>query len=303
MARTRTVFPRDRGLQTRMLLTFFLLGALYVAFAGILFAAGAGIGIMVVGLAGLSLAQLFLSDKLALSAMGAKVVSPAEAPGLHSMIERLCIQADLPKPRIAVADSDVPNAFAMGRSQKSAVVCCTTAIMNTLEPHELEGVMAHELTHVKNRDVMIMTIASFFASVASLITQFGFFFGGWGGGDDDGDGPGFAVVLLASFVVYIVSFFLMLALSRYREFAADRGAALITGRPSALASALMKLNGAMQRVPDQDLRQAERMNAFFIVPTSVKSSIHTLFLTHPPMEKRIEALQKLEAQLQAPVTA
>jgi heat shock protein HtpX len=303
MARTRTVFPRDRGLQTRMLLTFFLLGALYVAFAGVLFAAGLGIGIMVLFLAGLSLAQLFLSDKLALSAIGAKVVSPAEAPGLHAMIERLCIQADLPKPRIAVAQSDVPNAFAMGRSQKSATVCCTTAIVETLEPHELEGVFAHELTHVKNRDVMIMTIASFFASVASMITQFGFFFGGWGGGDDDDSGPGFAIVLLASFVVYIVSFFLMLALSRYREFAADRGAALITGRPSALASALMKLNGAMQRVPDQDLRAAERMNAFFIVPTSVKSSVHTLFLTHPPMEKRIEALQRLEAQLQAPVTA
>jgi heat shock protein HtpX len=303
MARTRTVFPRDRGLQTRMLLTFFLLGALYVAFAGVLFAAGLGIGIMVVFLAGLSLAQLFLSDKLALAAMGAKVVSPAEAPGLHAMIERLCIQADLPKPRIAVAQSEVPNAFAMGRSQKSATVCCTTAIVETLEPHELEGVMAHELTHVKNRDVMIMTIASFFASVASMITQFGFFFGGWGGGDDDDSGPGFAIVLLASFVVYIVSFFLMLALSRYREFAADRGAALITGRPSALASALLKLNGAMQRVPDQDLRAAERMNAFFIVPTSVKSSIHTLFMTHPPMEKRVEALQRLEAQLQAPVTA
>jgi heat shock protein HtpX len=286
-----------------MLLTFFLLGALYVAFAGILFAAGAGIGILVLCLAGLSLAQLFLSDKLALAAMGAKVVSPAEAPGLHAMIERLCIQADLPKPRIAVAESHVPNAFAMGRSQKAAVVCATTAIIETLEPHELEGVMAHELTHVKNRDVMIMTIASFFASVAATITQFGFFFGGWGGGDDEGDGPGFAVVLLASFVVYIVSFFLMLALSRYREFAADRGAALITGRPSALASALLKLNGAMQRVPDQDLRQAERMNAFFIIPTSVKSSVHTLFMTHPPMEKRIEALQRMEAQLQAPVTA
>ena len=282
----------------------FLLGLLYVAFAGILFAAGAGIGIMVLFLAGMSLAQLFLSDKLALAAMGAKVVSPAEAPGLHAMIERLCIQADLPKPRIAVAESDVPNAFAMGRSQKAAVVCATTAIIETLEPHELEGVMAHELTHVKNRDVMIMTIASFFASVAAMITQFGFFFGGgFGGGDDEDSGPGFAVVLLASFVVYIVSFFLMLALSRYREFAADRGAALITGRPSALASALMKLNGAMQRVPDQDLRQAERMNAFFIIPTSVKSSIHTLFLTHPPMEKRIEALQRMEAQLQAPVTA
>jgi heat shock protein HtpX len=303
MARTRTVFPRDRGLQTRMLLTLFLLGALYVAFAGVLFAAGLGIGIMVLFLAGLSLAQLFLSDKLALAAIGAKVVSPAEAPGLHAMIERLCIQADLPKPRIAVAQSDVPNAFAMGRSQKAATVCCTTAIVETLEPHELEGVLAHELTHVKNRDVMIMTIASFFASVAAMITQFGFFFGGWGGGDDDDSGPGFAIVLLASFVVYIVSFFLMLALSRYREFGADRGAALITGRPSALASALMKLNGAMQRVPDQDLRAAERMNAFFIVPTSVKSSIHTLFMTHPPMEKRVEALQRLEAQLQAPVTA
>ena len=286
-----------------MLLTFFLLGALYVAFAGIIFAAGLGLGVMVLFLAGLSLAQLFLSDKLALAAMGAKVVSPAEAPGLHAMIERLCIQADLPKPRIAVAESHVPNAFAMGRSQKSAVVCATTAIIETLEPHELEGVMAHELTHVKNRDVMIMTIASFFASVAAMITQFGFFFGGGFGGDDDGDGPGFAVVLLASFVVYIVSFFLMLALSRYREFSADRGAALITGRPSALASALMKLDGAMQRVPDQDLRQAERMNAFFIIPTSVKSSIHTLFLTHPPMEKRIEALQRMESQLQAPVAA
>jgi heat shock protein HtpX len=198
MARTRTVFPRDRGLQTRMLLTFVLLGALYVAFAGVIFASGLGIGVMVLFLAGLSLAQLFLSDKIALAAMGAKVVAPAEAPGLHAMIERLCIQADLPKPRIAVAQSDVPNAFAMGRSQKSATVCCTTAIMETLEPHELEGVMAHELTHVKNRDVMIMTIASFFASIASLITQFGFFFGGWGGGDDDDSGPGFAIVLLAS---------------------------------------------------------------------------------------------------------
>jgi heat shock protein HtpX len=304
MARPRTIFPRDRGLQARMLLTFFLLGLLYVVFAGIIFASGLGLGVMVLFLAGLSLAQLFLSDKLALASMGAKVTTPAEAPGLHAMIERLCIQADLPKPKIAVAESHVPNAFAMGRSQKSAVVCATTALMEALEPHELEGVMAHELTHVKNRDVMIMTIASFFASVAAMITQFGFFFGGgFGGGDDDGDGPGFAIVLLASFVVYIVSFFLMLALSRYREFSADRGAALITGRPSALASALMKLSSEIQRVPDQDLRQAERMNAFFIIPTSVKSSIHTLFLTHPPMEKRIEALQRMEAQLQAPITA
>jgi heat shock protein HtpX len=288
-----------------MLFTIFLLGAIYVAFAGILFAAGAGIGIMVLVVAGFSLAQLFLSDKLALASMGAKIVSPAEAPGLHAMIERLCIQADLPKPRIAIADSDVPNAFAMGRSQKTAVVCATTAIIETLEPHELEGVLAHELTHVKNRDVMIMTIASFFASIAAMITQFGFYFGGafGGGGDDDDSGPAFIVVLLASLAVYVISYFLMLALSRYREFGADRGAALITGRPSALSAALLKLSGAMQRVPDQDLRQAERMNAFFIVPTSVKKSVHTLFMTHPPMEKRIEALERMESQLQAPVTA
>ena len=158
--------------------------------------------------------------------MGAKEVSPEEAPGLHAMIERLCIQADLPKPKIAVADTDVPNAFAMGRSQKSATVCATTGIMNTLSPAELEGVMAHELAHVKNRDVMIMTIASFFACVASMILQFGFFFGG--GDDEDGALP-FFVVLIASFLVYVISFFLMLALSRYREFAADRGAALVTG--------------------------------------------------------------------------
>ncbi|MFL5840997.1 MAG: zinc metalloprotease HtpX [Thermoleophilaceae bacterium] len=303
MARTRTAFPRDKGLQTRMLLTMFLLGALYVVFAGILLAAGAGITIMVVFIAGLSLAQLFLSDKLALAAVGAKIVEPSEAPGLHAMIERLCIQADLPKPRIAVADSDVPNAFATGRSQKTAVVCATTAILKTLEPHELEGVMAHELTHVKNRDVMIMTLASFFASVAAMITQFGFFFGGGFGSDDDEGGAPFALVLLASFVVYVVSYFLILALSRYREYSADRGSALITGRPSALAAALVKLSGAMQRVPDQDLRQAERMNAFFIIPTSVKETVHTLFMTHPPMKKRIEALQRMEAQLQAPVTA
>jgi heat shock protein HtpX len=286
-----------------MLLTLFLLGALYVVFIAVLLAAGAGVVTMVVVIAALSFAQLVFSDKLALAAMGAKTVTPEQAPGLHAMIERLCIQADLPKPKIAVADSPVPNAFAAGRSQKSAVVCATTGIMNILEPHELEGVMAHELTHVKNRDVMVMTIASFFASVAAMITQFGFFFGGGFGGGDDDNGPGFAVVLLVSFAVYVISFFLMLALSRYREFAADRGAALITGRPSALASALMKLSGAMQRVPDQDLRAVGGMNAFFIVPTSVKKSAATLFMTHPPMEARIARLQQYEAQLQGSAIA
>ena len=297
MATQKAVFPRDTGLQARILLTLFLLGLLYVVFIAVLLSAGAGLVTVVVVMGGLSLAQLLFSDKLALSAMGAKVVTPQEAPGLHAMIEKLCIQADLPKPRIAVADTNLPNAFACGRSQKSATVCATTGIMRTLSPSELEGVMAHELAHVKHRDVLIMTIASFFASLAAIILQFGFFFGG--GGDDDN--PSFIVVLLVSFAVYVISFFLMMALSRYREFAADRGAAIVTGRPSALSSALVKISNTVQQLPQRDLREAERlerMNAFFIVPVRVKSVLQSLFSTHPPMEKRIARLQELERSLQ-----
>ncbi len=297
VTKTRTSFGRDPGLQFRMLFTMFLLGALYVGFAAILFSAGAGAITMVVVLGGLLVAQLFLSDKLALRAIGAREVSPQEAPGLHAMIERLCIQADLPKPKIAVADTKVPNAFAMGRSKKSAVVCATTGIMELLEPSELEGVMAHELAHVKNRDVLIITFASFFASLAAMMAQFALFFGA---GDDES--PAGIVVFLGSLLVYFVSFFLMLALSRYREFTADRGAALTTGRPSALSSALLKISGAMERAPQRDLRAAGEMNAFFIVPTSVKSSVKTLFSTHPPMEQRIERLGRLESQLQGTAT-
>jgi heat shock protein HtpX len=296
MAVTKTSFGRDPGLQARMLLTIFLLGALYVAFVGVLFAAGAPALLIVLIAGGLAAAQLFTSDKLALRAMVARAVTPQEAPELHAMIERLCIQADLPKPKVAVAQTDMPNAFALGRSQKNATVCATTGIMKLLSPAELEGVMAHELSHVKNRDVMIMTIASFFASVAATILQFGFFFGGGGSSDDD-DGPGFLAVILVSLVVYVVSFFLMMALSRYREFVADRGAALITGRPSALASALQKITSGMQRLPQQDLRVANELSAFYIAAPS-KQSIMGLFATHPPMEKRIEALARLEAQLQ-----
>jgi heat shock protein HtpX len=296
MARQRVEFGRDPGLTARMLLTLFLLGLLYVALVGVLFASGAS-GITIVVIAGaLLVGQFFLSDKIGLAAMGAKTVTPEQAPGFHAMIERLCIQADLPKPKVAIADTPMPNAFAIGRSQKTATVCATTGLINALEPHELEAVMAHELTHVKNRDVLIMTIASFFASLASIIVQFGFFFGG--GGDSDDDGPSWAIVLLVSFVVYILSFFLMLALSRYREFGADRGSALITGRPSALSSALLKISGEMQRVPQQDLRAAEGMSAFFIVSPGVKSAVRTLFMDHPPTEKRVERLQALEAQLQ-----
>jgi heat shock protein HtpX len=290
-----TSFGRDPGLQARMLLTLFLLGLVYVVLIAVAIASKASIALLVI--AAVFALQVFASDKIAMRAMGVREVSPQEAPEFHALIERLCIQADLPKPRVAVMQSSMPNAFAMGRSPKSATVCATTGIMELLSPAELEGVMAHELTHVINRDVMIMTLASFFASIASMIVQFGFFFGGGGDSDDD-DGPGFLVVLLVALAVYIISFFLMQALSRYREFAADRGAAVLTGRPSALASALMKISGTMERIPQNDLRAHAEMNAFYIFPAKAKQSLFNLFSTHPPLEKRLAALQRLEAQLQ-----
>jgi heat shock protein HtpX len=293
-----TSFGKDTGLQVRMTFVFFLLGVLYVALIVALLASGAN-GVTVAFIAGgLALFQLFGSDTLALHALGAREVTPQEAPELHAMIDRLCVQADLPKPKVAVADTRMPNAFALGRSPKSATVCATTGIMELLSPAELEGVMAHELTHVANRDVLVMTLAGFFATIAAYIVQFGFFFGGGGGYGDDDDNPSFIVLFLVSIAVYIISFFLMQALSRYREFAADRGSALITGRPSALASALMKISSGMERIPQKDLRASSELSAFYIFPPGVKGSISGLFATHPPMEKRIEALQRLEAQLQ-----
>ena len=236
-----------------MLITMFLLGLLYTAFIGVLFVAGAGAITIAVVATGFLLLQFFASDKLALRSMGAREVSPQEAPELHAMIERLCVQADLPKPRVAMAETSMPNAFALGRSPKHATVCATTGIMELLSPAELEGVMAHELTHVANRDVAIMTLASFFASLASMILQFGFFFGH---SSDDDDSPGFFAVIVAAMFVYAISFVLMMALSRYREFAADRGAAVITGRPSALSSALLKISGTMDSIPQRDMRTA-----------------------------------------------
>ena len=282
-----------------MLITIFLLGAVYAVLIGVLFAAGAsGITILIVA-GGLLSLQFFTSDKLALRSMGAQEVSPQEAPQLHATIERLCVQADLPKPRIYVVNSTMPNAFAVGRSKKAAAVCATTGILELLSPAELEGVMAHELTHIANRDVMVMTLAAFFASLASMIVQFGFFFGG----DDDDDGPGIFAIILVSLAVYVISFFLLQALSRYREFAADRGAAIITGRPSALASALTKISSGMHNIPQKDLRAASELNAFFIFPAGVGKGIAGLFATHPPMEKRIAALARLESQLQGQVAA
>jgi heat shock protein HtpX len=296
-------FGRDPGLQARMLATIFLLGLVYVVLIAVLIAAGVGAVTVAVIAGALFLVQYFSSDKLALYSMGAHEVSAEQAPELHATIERLCIQANLPMPRVAIANTAMPNAFAVGRSPSTATVCVTTGLLQLLDQPELEAVLGHELTHVANRDVMLMTVASFFASIAAFIVQFGFFFGGGLGGndrDDNGGGGGsLAVVILVSGVVYVVSFVLLQALSRYREFAADRGSAIITGRPSALASALLKISGQMDRIPQRDLRAASgELAAFYIFPPKAKQTVATLFSTHPPLEARLAALGRLEAQLQ-----
>jgi heat shock protein HtpX len=298
MATRRSSFGKDTGLQARMLFTLFLLGLVYAVFIGVLFAAGAAAGVIIVIAVVLLLVQLFASDKLAMATLGVKEVSPAQEPELHGIVERLCVQANLPKPRICVMETSMPNAFAMGRSQKSTTVCATRGILDMLSPPELEGVMAHELTHVINRDVMVMTLASFFATLASTIAQFALFFGGGYGSDEEGERD-IMLVILVSVVVYAVSFLLLRALSRYREFAADRGSAVLTGRPSALASALLKISGINERIPQGDLRAHAEMNAFYIVPVKVKESLYNIFSTHPPMDQRIAALSRLEAQLQS----
>jgi heat shock protein HtpX len=293
-------FGRDRGLQTRMVITVLLLGLIYVVLIAVLIAAGVGAVAVAVIACVLFLVQYFSSDKLALASMGAHPVSPSEAPELHAIVERLCVQANIPMPTLAIADTPMPNAFAIGRTPSTSTVCVTTGLLNLVSGPELEGVLGHELTHIANRDVMLMTIASFFASIASFVVQIGFWFGGgFGGSDNDDDGPGFFVVVLVAGLVYIVSFFLIQALSRYREFAADRGSALITGRPSALSSALLKISSHMDQIPQQDLRVASgELKAFYIIPPDIKRSVGSLFSTHPPLEARLKALAKLESQLQ-----
>ncbi|HLM86482.1 MAG TPA: zinc metalloprotease HtpX [Solirubrobacteraceae bacterium] len=302
MAGKRSNFGKDAGLQARMMLTMFLLTAVYVVFLGVLFAAGAGAGLIVIVAVVLLLVQFFGSDKIALATMGVKEVSAAQEPELHAIVERLCVQADLPKPKVGVIETSMPNACAMGKSKKNTTVCATRGILELLSPAELEGVMAHELTHVINRDVLVMTLASFFATLASMILQFALFFGGgFGGGYGRGrseEEEDIMIVLLVSAIVYAVSFLLLRALSRYREFAADRGSAVLTGRPSALASALLKISGTMERVPTQDLRRAEGMSAFFILPARTKKSLMNIFADHPPLEQRLAALERLESQLQ-----
>lgn len=293
-------YGRDRGLTTRIGLTMFGLGLIYVVFISALIAAGVSVVLVVVIAGGFLLAQLFLSDKLALRAMGAHVTEPHEAPELHATIERLCQLADLPKPKVAVADNDIPNAFAAGRNRKNATVCVTTGLMSRLEQKELEGVIAHELAHVANRDVAVMTIASFLATLAGLVIRFGIYSGMASRGRDNNTAIGVFGVIVISVVVYVVSFLLLRALSRYREYAADRGAAIITGAPAQLASALSKITGTMSRIPTRDLRAAEGMNAFFIVPAvSPGMSLSSLVATHPPAEKRIQRLLELQARIDA----
>jgi heat shock protein HtpX len=299
----RKAYGRDFGLSLRMVTTMFTLGLLYVLFfVFILSFTNIGIFAVILILGVLAFVQYFTSDKIALLASGAKVVEREQAPELHDMVERLAAMADLPKPRVAVIPTDVPNAFATGRSPKRSVVAVTEGLWNRLEPKEIEGVLAHELTHVGNRDVAVMTIASFFAMVAATLARFGLFGGMFGGGDRDrGGAPVWLILFAVSLITYLVSYILMMMISRYREYAADRGAALITGAPENLMSALQKIASRITQIPQRDLREVQGMNAFFIVPTNVKRGFAELFMTHPPLEKRLARLSAIAREMGRPV--
>ncbi|MGI9862095.1 zinc metalloprotease HtpX [Moorella naiadis] len=289
----------DAGLTARMFLTMFLLAALYLFFLAVLWQAGVSYTGMIVFVAIMLGVQYYFSDRMVLWSMGAKEVSPREAPELHALVERLAALADLPKPRVAIVPTPMPNAFATGRNPANAVVAVTTGLMERLTPSELEAVLGHELTHVKNRDMTVLTLASFFATVASFIVQNFFFWGGgFGGGRDRDERNNVMLVYLASLVVWLLSYFLIRALSRYREFAADRGSAILTGSPGQLASALVKISGSMARIPNRDLRQAEAFNAFFIIPALNSNSLMELFSTHPSLERRLAYLRKLEQEME-----
>src|SRR4051812_34968801 len=302
----RKSFGRDFQLSLRMVATTGLLGLLYVIFALVLFRLfNVGLVPMLVIIIGIAFVQYFTSDKLALAASGAQEVSREQAPDLHAMVERLCALADLPKPKIAVIPTDVPNAFATGRNPKNAAVAVTEGLWRRLEPQEVEAVLAHELSHIANRDVLIMTLASFFAMLAALITRWGLYFGMWGGGmgggsrDNNGNNqiPVWLIIFAASVVTYALSFILIRMISRYREYAADRGSALMTGTPENLMSALQKIASGITQIPQKDLREVAGMNAFFIVPTNWRSQMGELFMDHPPLEKRIAALSKISREM------
>jgi heat shock protein HtpX len=301
----RKAFGRDFGLSSRMFLTMFLLGALYVGFFVVMVQVfDFGLVPMILIIAGLAFFQYYTSDKIALAASGAKVVSPDEAPDLHAMVERLCAMADLPKPRVAVIPTEIPNAFATGRSPKHSAVAVTEGLMRRLDAREVEGVLAHELSHIGNRDVAVMTISSFFAMLAAMLMRVGMFGGMFGGGNNrEGGAPVWLIMFLVSMITYVISYVLILMISRYREYAADRGAAVITGAPEQLMSALQKIASQMTRIPQRDLRQVEGMNAFFIVPTNWKRSVGELFMTHPPLEKRLARLGEIARDMGRPVPA
>ncbi|HUZ08892.1 MAG TPA: zinc metalloprotease HtpX [Acidimicrobiales bacterium] len=306
--------PNDRGLTARMFVTGLLLVLLYGAFIGILFAVGLSMAFILVIAVGLLFAQYWFSDKIALWGMHGRLVTPEEAPELHGVIDRLCALADMPKPRVAIADTDIPNAFATGRSPKASVVCATTGLLRRLDEPEVEAVLAHEISHVAHRDVAVMTIASGLGMMAGLLTRAMFYAGLFGGGSrNDQNGSQLAameaIVMLVSIVVYAISFLLTRALSRYRELAADRSGAILTGRPSVLASALVKVTGEMSRIPTSDLRKAEPFNAFFFTPAIAQRkgqgqgqggqgfSLSNIFSTHPPLEQRLAQLAEIEVQL------
>ncbi|MFD4226252.1 zinc metalloprotease HtpX [Streptomyces sp. NPDC058545] len=302
MTRTRSRYAPDHGLTTRMVTTMFLIGLLYVVLVGVLLAVLRGAWpIILIFTGGLFIAQFWFSDRIAAFSMGAREVTPEEAPELHGTIDRICALANMPKPRVAIARSDVPNAFATGRGEKSALVCATTGLLRRLEPEELEGVLAHEMSHVAHRDVAVMTIASFLGVLAGIVTRVAL----WGGfsRNRSSDPVGIAIMLipLISAVVYCLSFLLTRLLSRYRELSADRAAALLTGRPSALASALTKVSGQMARIPTEDLRKAEPYNAFYFVPAfSSKESLSRLLSSHPTLEQRLDQLARISAELARP---
>lgn len=309
----RRTLPGDPGLTARMLATMFLLGLLYVVFMAVLIAAGLPTLLVILIAGGLLFAQYWFSDRIALASLGGREVTPEQEPQLHALVERLCALGDLPKPRVAIADVDLPNAFATGRNPGSAVVCVTTGIMRRLDLPELEAVLAHELSHVAHRDVAVMTIASFLGLLAGMITRFGLQMGLWGGfgyggydgygRDDDRDNgmAGFLLILAVSALVYALSFLLTRALSRYRELSADRSGAILIGAPSALASALVKISGEMAAIPTKDLRAAEPLNAFFFAPALAPGlSLSSLFSTHPPIERRLAQLAELERGLGQP---
>jgi heat shock protein HtpX len=288
-----------------MMFTIFLIGALYVAVVAILIAAGVSAAFVIVIAAVVAFVQYWFSAKLSMRAMNAHVVTPEQEPELHAIVDKLCAAANMPKPQVGIAETDIPNAFATGRSKRSAVVCATRGIMRRLDNDELEGVLAHELSHVAHRDVGVMTLASFLGIAAGMFTRFAFYsglFGGFGGGDDEEDNM-FAIILV-SMLVYAISFLLTSTLSRYRELSADRSGAILTGRPQELGSALKKITGDMSRIPTNDLRTAEPFNAFFFSPAIAKGfSISSLFSTHPSLEKRLAQLDKISEELGQPVSS